>query len=442
MNKIFLILQREYLIRVRKTSFIVMTILTPLLFAALFILPIWLTRNLEEEKIIEVIDKAGKIKEKIKSEEKLIFVPSKYKNPEEAKSKLKENKHYAVLYIPEFEMNQPKGFKLYSEKSLSLETELEITDRVEKAIEDIKLLDSGLDKKILESLKTDVQIETFNLRGEESSSIGAYLIGFITAFIIYMAVFLYGAQVMRGVVEEKTSRIVEVIISSVKPFQLMMGKILGIGLIGLTQFVLWLVITYGLFAAFSPVIDPGKSVQQQMETTMKTKVQGKDAMDKALKKVNEKPDRMTKLMMELSSFNLPLIIICFFFYFIGGYMLYSSLFAAAASAVDSEAEMQQFTFPISLPLILAIVLLQPVINNPDGSLAVWTSLIPLTSPIIMMIRIPFGVPAWQLIISMALLVISFILVTWLASRIYRIGILMYGKKVTFKELGKWVFYKL
>jgi ABC-2 type transport system permease protein len=294
----------------------------------------------------------------------------------------------------------------------------------------------------LKALKPEIDVLTISLDEsgveEESFAMLNMIIGFSGAILIYVFIFLYGVQVMRGVIEEKTNRIIEVIISSVKPFQLMLGKILGIALVGLTQFLLWVMLTsviVGTAQAF--LTDSSKKImteQQRMEAFIP-----EDA-DQA--PVGRDPENiMAELNQNLELVNFPLLFFCFVFYFLGGYLLYGALFAAIGSAVDSEADTQQFMFPITVPLILAFVLAQSVIANPDGALAFWFSIIPLTSPIIMMVRIPFGVHYTEVLLSMGLLIATFVAFTWMAGRIYRTGILMYGKKTSYRELWKWLRYK-
>ena len=246
-------------------------------------------------------------------------------------------------------------------------------------------------------------------------------IGFISGILIYMFIFMYGTMVMRGVIEEKTSRIVEIIISSIKPFQLMMGKILGVALVGLTQFILWILLTIIMATVAELTFLDANS----MATTMST---------------DEQSIILTQLTSITGGINLTQIFLSFIFYFLAGYLMYSSLFAAVGSAVDAEADTQQFILPITIPLILAFVLIQPIMDNPEGSLAFWMSIIPFTSPVIMMVRLPFGVDNWELLLSAGILIGSFIASTWLAGRIYRTGILMYGKKASYKELWKWLKY--
>lgn len=294
----------------------------------------------------------------------------------------------------------------------------------------------------LKALKPDINVLSISLdesgEEEESYSILNMILGFSGAILIYFFIFLYGVQVMRGVIEEKTSRIVEIIISSVKPFQLMLGKIVGIALVGLTQFLLWVILT-------SLIIVGARSVMSDsMKHTMTEQQRMEAFMPEPEPEIQNEPvenNIMNELSENLSRINFPLILFSFLFYFMGGYLLYGALFAAIGSAVDSEADTQQFMFPITIPLILSFVLAQSVVANPDGSMAFWLSIIPLTSPIIMMVRIPFGIHISELLLSMGLLIASFIFVTWMAGRIYRTGILMYGKKSSYRELWKWLFYK-
>ena len=296
-------------------------------------------------------------------------------------------------------------------------------------------MSAGIDPKLIRESKANVNILTIRL-DEDGSESKSYTeiqvaIGIFTSILIYFFIFLFGAQVMRGVIEEKTSRIIEVIVSSVKPFQLMMGKITGIALVGLTQFLLWVVLTGIIYLVFGAVF--GADTLSQPSGIQQTLMQQGIAVDQ-----NASRQMINQVTEVIGSINFGTIIPTFIFYFLGGYLLYAALFAAIGSAVDNEADTQQFMLPVSAPLILGIILSNFVVNNPDGPVAFWLSLIPLTSPIIMMVRIPFGVPIHELILSMTLLVAGFLFTTWLAAKIYRTGILMYGKKVSWKELWKWM----
>ena len=263
-------------------------------------------------------------------------------------------------------------------------------------------------------------------------------LGILCAFLIYLSLFIYGTQVMRGVIEEKVSRIVEVIISSVKPFQLMLGKIIGVGMVGLTQFILWIVISIGLsMAGGTAMMKTSMHNKQEQMAQMRHMGAGGAAAAQQVP-----AGEMTGVMQAIASIPIAYTLGCFLFYFLFGYLLYSAIFAAVGSAVDNETETQQFMLPITLPLIFTFALAQSfIINNPDSSLSIWLSMIPFTSPIAMMIRIPFGVPVWQLALSMLFMVLGFLFTTWVAARIYRVGILMYGKKASYKELAKWFMYK-
>ncbi|HAS46392.1 MAG TPA: ABC transporter permease [Microscillaceae bacterium] len=437
MNKILLIIQREYLVRVRKKSFVIMTLIAPLLFAGLLVGPVLLNQNVNKGKTIEVIDESGLYKGKLEKHSSLKFI---YLNEslEAAKKKLPKTKHEALLYIPKVNLDKPSGMKLFAEKRVSVEVERNVEKAISKVTENIKLLKSGIDKKVLSEIKTDISVDTQNLKGEESSGRAAMIIGYVSAFLIYFAIFLYGVQVMRGVIEEKVNRIIEVMISSVKPFQLMMGKIIGVALVGITQFILWIGLSVAITFAAGKLMGGNNAKVSQEATTSITK--NMDAETQAMMK--EELAGGNKIFRAINSIPVTTTIISFLLYFIGGYLLYSALFAAVGSAADTETDTQQFVLPISMPLVFAMVAASAIVRDPNGPLAFWMSMIPLTSPIAMMIRIPYGVATWEIILSLVLLVGGFIAITWLAGRIYRVGVLMYGKKVNFKEIAKWLFYKV
>jgi ABC-2 type transport system permease protein len=441
MRNIFLVIKREYLVRVKKKSFLIMTILGPLLFVAFYAVVFLVAIGSVDTKTVQVLDESGLFKSEFKDNETLKFTFLDL-SIDSAKANFKESDANALVYIPKNVIREPKSVRIYAEKNVSMDLKSEIEKVIEKEIEDIKLGEAGITHKILEDSRVNVSSETISLseEGEKTSSSGAAtVIGGICAFLIYMSVFIYGTQVMRGITEEKTSRIVEVIISSVKPFQLMLGKIIGVALVGLTQFVLWILLTTALTSAASAVLSNEMSQQSpEVAQEMKKMQNGMPAPDMPGGNV-ENP--VAEVLGAVSSLNLPLILGCFLFYYLGGYLLYSALFGAVGAAVDNDADTQQFMLPITLPIIFSFVFAQFVLRDPDGTLAFWTSIIPFTSPIIMMVRIPFGVPAWEIALSMVLLVLGFMGTTWLAARIYRVGILMYGKKVSYKELAKWIFYK-
>lgn len=436
MDKVFLIIQREYLSRVKKKSFLILTFLVPSLFIGMMTLVVYLSSNGDNKiKNFKVIDQSGIFINQFRNTSNLNFTYIRG-NYEQAKKDIRKEKDNFLLYIPS---NYAKTgeVEVISEKKPSISVVDNIETQMETILRNKKLIAAGIDTAILNSSNSKIAINAKQLtdEGEKDASIGAtYVVGFVAAFMIYIALFIYGAQVMRGVIEEKTSRIIEVIVSSVKPFQLMLGKILGIGAVGLTQFLLWIILSTGLSALASSYISNG--TQAQTEQGIK-----KDRNHPDMKEVNSS-NKVQQFLNAADTINFSLIIGTFFFYFLGGYLLYSALFAAVGSAVDNETETQQFMMPITLPLIFTFIIgMNVIVNNPDSNLSFWMSMIPFTSPIAMMIRIPFGVPAWQIALSMGFLIIGFIFTTWVASRIYRVGILMYGKKVTYKELAKWFTYK-
>ena len=444
MNKISLIIQREYLTRVKKKSFIVMTILGPILMAALFIVPAYLTQRGGETKTIQVVDETGLFIHRFESTDQLIFKPLDT-DVETAKELFPRSGDDALLYIPMTELSVPNSAILYFDKQPTLVMRSTISNTMRREVESLKLAASGIDPDVMRSIRSSVNLMTIKLhesgKEEKTFSEVATILGFVSAFMIYIFVFMFGSQVLRGVIEEKTSRIVEVIVSSVKPFQLMMGKIVGVGMVGLTQFLLWIVFTFILVIGFQTAF-PGK-----FQTTQTDQMLVSDTRIAAPSQINQETiaavddSMMAKIAEGIRSINFGTIIFSFLFYFLGGYLLYAALFAAIGAAVDNETDSQQFMFPVTIPLIVAIVMAQYVINEPNGAIAFWFSIIPLTSPVIMMIRIPFGVPFADIALSASLLVLGFLGATWMAAKIYRTGILMYGKKVDYAELWKWLRYR-
>jgi ABC-2 type transport system permease protein len=410
--------------------------------AAIAIVPILIAKY-SDDKInkILVIDQRPEIFTTIlPSSETVLFVNSKI-SLDSAKRAFDPEKFYGILYLQDDMVKNPGGAMLFTEKQANLSVTNYIETSLEKQIEQDKLKAEGIDQKTLTSIETTVNLKTLSLKGEENSAELATIVGFICGLLIYLFIFLYGVQVMRGVIEEKTNRIVEVIISSVKPFELMMGKIIGIALVGLTQFFLWIILTLTITTIAGKVIVDPKTDAKVVAQTMRTNNLDQHALEELGATPKVKEDAIAKVFSQLSSINFPLIISCFFIYFLGGYLLYSALFAAIGAAVDNETETQQFMLPVTIPLILAFIVAQSIVQNPDSQLGFWFSIFPLTSPVVMMVRIAFGVPPWELALSIGLLIAGFVGATWLAGRIYRTGILLYGKKVNYKELAKWLFYK-
>jgi ABC-2 type transport system permease protein len=452
MKKILLIIQREYFSRVKKKSFILMTILGPILMASILIIPLYIGLQEKSVQKIQVVDDSGIYREKPIPDTKEIKMVLTDKTLDEATKELYKTDYAAILWIPKNfahgHTTAPVTF--YYKKSLGLHVQTHVRTAMEEILIERKLIDNNIDKASLDNLQESSRITINTTKQTESgkaieTNTGLNMaVGFGAGILIYIFIFLYGVQVMRGVIEEKTSRIVEVIISSVKPFQLMMGKIAGIALVGLTQFLLWIILTTALFSVASATLL--KDVTRDLATK---EIQAEEVMKKgadikvmeAAKGPVKSPDEMLDWMSAFNSIDFGDLFICFVFYFLGGYLLYSALFAAVGAAVDNEADTQQFMLPITMPLILAFGVAQFIMQDPESPMAFWFSMIPLTSPVVMMVRLPFGVPMWELLLSMGLLILGFLLTTWLAGRIYRTGILMYGKKVSYRELWKWLFYK-
>ncbi len=442
MHKSFLILKREYLTRVRKKSFIILTLLVPFLFAGFTILPAWLAmQDDEEERTIGVYDASNQFSLRWEDTEftNFEFIPEA--EFESIQNDMKSSKYYAVLHIPEDILNTNRA-RLLSDKQVTFDIKNMIGGKLENLIESDKkaviIDESGIPdlEEKLEAARTRIQLETIKVDDKggavKSSTEIAMAVGYAAGFIIYMFVFIYGAMVMRGVMEEKTSRIVEVIISSVKPTQLMFGKIVGIGLVGLTQIVFWLILIFLIVTGMQVFLTPDQAeLMQQSQNMMAANPQLQGAAQE---------NAVLNIIDMVGNLNIPLILGSFLFYFLGGFLMYSSLMGAVGAAVDHEEEAQQLMLPITIPLIFSIIILFPVVKNPEGALAFWASMVPLTSPVIMMVRVPYGVPLWELLLSMGILVASIYGTIWVAGKIYRTGILMYGKKVNFKEIVKWLFY--
>lgn len=446
MNKLLLIIQREYFSRVKKKSFIIMTLLGPILMAGVMIVPLWLAIKDKTEHHIEVIDQSGLFIDKLPNAKQIKFTYTD-ESIEKAKSNLGKGPYDIVMVLPREILNSYKATPiLYYSKQPGISTEQYISNNIENILFDYRLQGDSIDITKIDKARRPVQIATIKVtelgKDEKTNTETNMLIGFVSAIIIYIMIFLYGAQVMRGVIEEKTSRIVEVIISSVKPFQLMLGKIIGVALVGLTQFLLWIILTFTISTTVSSYLFKDLIKDQVTQNTQMEKVYKNDILAGTDKMEHVKsPNEAISILNDVSHINFGKIIFLFVFYFLFGYLLYAALFAAIGSAVDSDADTQQFMLPVTIPLVLSFVVAQGVAANPDGAVAYWFSIIPLTSPIVMMVRLPFDVPVGDIITSMTLLVLGFFFFTWMAGKIYRTGILMYGKKVTWKELGKWLLYK-
>ncbi|WP_026763972.1 ABC transporter permease [Sediminibacterium salmoneum] len=444
MNKILIIIQREYLSRVMNKRFLLTTILTPLIMVGVIAGAALLSTSGKENHKIAVIDENGFFKGNLRDAGDI-----KFEFPANVDTSNYVSKGYTdIILIPKFEGTNKTTYIIRSKKRIGLMLQSKIEDRINDAIEDQMLQDAGINRAQLDSIKASSQFAEMKSLEEagdtvkESSAALSYGIGFGSGMLIYITMFIYGAMVMRGVMEEKTNRIAEVMISSAKPFQLMMGKIIGIGAVGLTQFFVWILLIFGFIAASRFFIP--QDVLQQVAELQKTNAQmGPGA---SMAQASETAQNIYKFQNTMGTANWPLIIGCFIFYFLGGYLFYASLFAAVGSVVNEDPQdAQSLMLPITMPIIFSFIIMSRAVEDPSTSLATWASIIPFSSPMVMMARIAYGVPGtvpyWQLIASMATLIGSFLLTTWLSGKVYRTGILMYGKKVGWKEIGKWAFRK-
>lgn len=447
MNKVLLIIQREFLNRVQKKSFLITTILVPLIFPALLGIMIYIMIKQSEvttAKTVQVLDESHKFTLKDTKQFKFIAISGSL---EQAKIAYDSSDDFGLVYIPTFELSDPKGFTMLSKENPTLEQMGDLERYFAEQVRNMKLTQYNVDQATLDALRTSISIKqlTKGDDGEEKSSSSGlfYAVGFVLGILIYMFVLIYGIQIMHGVIDEKTSKVVEVIVSSVKPFQLMLGKIIGIASVGLLQFVIWIVLSFGVssavmasFGVKSPQEQMMKQATQQMNTT-EAAADAKELPKTIQEKLTENEELQNFLQLPFAR-----IISVFLFFFLGGYLLYGSLFAAVGSAVDSIQDAQQFQFPVTLPLLIGYLsLFLIVLRDPNSSASFWLSIIPLTSPVAMVGRIASGVPAWELALSMILLIGGFLLTTWIAGRIYRVGILMTGTKVNYKVLAKWFMTK-
>lgn len=437
MSKIFIVARREFLSRVQKKTFLLSTILLPLVIFGFYAMIIYFSVKTDDALTIAVADRANLFNKSIDdadSEMKFVFVND---SDEALRKKLQSEEFDAYISVPaEASLMQPGGIKVTTGKAMGIMTQEKIQRRVNNTLEENRLLSLNIQKSTLDSIQNreDIPFVSMEGDGEKGNVAGiAYGVGMIAGLLIYLVLFIYGTMVMRGVMEEKMNRIAEVIVSSVKPFQLMMGKIIGIGAVGLLQFIIWGVLVFAL-QMLLPLLFPEALGQIADGSAMQAS--GLPAGQQM------PPSAMAGIMEGLRAINILFIFLCFLFYFLGGYLLYSSLFAAVGSAVNEDPQdAQSLMLPITFPIIFAIVIMTKAVNDPTSGLALFGSLFPLTSPIVMMGRLPYGVPAWELITSFVLLIGGFVGTTWLAAKIYRTGILMYGKKVTWKEMWKWAFRK-
>ena len=444
MKKIRLIIGREIKSKLRNKTFLIMTVLAPLLITGFLAFIIQLSQSDNTNQQVMVIDDSKLFKDKLTGND---YISLSYSNLklEDAVEQFTDKGYSCLLWIsPNIIQGGSGATKLYFRKSPGFAFQTFIKDQMEKIIYENKLKSNNIDPNIISNSKQVVKLilEKVDDKGkpEEQSSFGTF--GFLTGALMFMFILMYGMMVFRSVMEEKTNRIVEVIISSVKPFQLMLGKILGVAILGLIQFLIMGIITFILTTVLSTIFLKDISGQlkvfkQQQELV---KLQGSNANFSQLEKFDDKLE-VFDLLEKIEKINFFEVFICFILYFLGGYLFYSSIMAAIGSAVDSESDSQQFITPVTLPLMIGYLISMKTILEPDSSLVFWASIIPFTSPIVMMSRITNGVPLWELFFSLTSLFASFFITTWLAAKIYRTGILMYGKKTNWKEIGKWLFYK-
>lgn len=434
MKKIWYIIQREYITRVRKKSFILLTLLLPILIGLFMVVMIYIGSNAQEKLTIAVKDESGLFEDKFRGMDvgeslRFTYLTDNHQSLDSLKNMIALTDYDGLLYIPNLKLEKPAGIAYYSENKLGLSTEDHIIDNLSEAIRDKALSARNYNIDTIAFFDKKISIEQFNAKNErKGSSEIAGLFGYLCGFLIYIFLIVYGAMVMRSVTEEKTNRIVEVLVTTVKPFQLMIGKIIGIGLVGLTQFAGWAILTVAINMLL-PIFLGDKMIELQ---TMQQSSQMTSASE-SMQMVNE-------ILLAFKSMNWGRMLFSFVFYFIFGYIFYASQFAAIGAAMTDDSDAQSFTFPITIPIIISMVLMSVTLSQPFSSAAYWGSMLPFSSPIIMMTRIPFQVPWWEQLISMFILLISALGMVYVAAKIYRVGILIQGKKISFKEIGKWIFY--
>ena len=439
MSNVSIIIQREFNERVRKKSFIITTILMPVLMIVLMIAPALIMEySRGEQKTIAVIDDSGLVAPQLQSNEELRFEPTDL-TTEEARRSLTDR--FGVLYIGSDILENPSDVKLYANASSSLSIESNITGQIEDILEAEKLKAYHIDnlQQILDEVKTTVTLQTFrNDKSQEAesqaqSSTVATAAGYILGFVLYMFLLIYGSMVMQSVIEEKNNRVLEVVVSSVRPFDLMLGKILGVALVAVVQVLIWGVLIFAVGAIVLPQLMPA-----EMMAGVQAMQQG---MPDAAAMGDMDPEMLQAVAAVTDTGYILKIFVCLLLFVFGGYLLYSAMFAAVGSAVDNVQDASQLQMPVTLPIILALLMMLAVIKDPNSSLAFWFSIIPFTSPVVMMARIPYDIPLWEIVLSLVVLYASFVAMVWFAGKIYRVGIFMYGKKPTLKELFKWVRYK-
>lgn len=430
MKNLKLILKREYLNKIRNKSFIIMTFVSPIIMILFGLLIGYLTNvnNSGKTKKIMVLDRSGYFSQTFKNSSDIEYQYLADKNTDQAKALVQQENAYGLLYIPDTKDSLwQSNIEFFSNDSPNFSLVRDITEDIENQIFQINLTQKGIDNAQIESAKVRIDILLANFSGEKTTELSSFInlfFGGIAGYLLFMFIIIYGNMIMRSVIEEKNNRIIEIIISSVKPFQLMMGKILGTSLVGVTQFLIWMIFGGLLMTILTSFFNVSPSSTNEI-------LMAKSGTDRLI----------SEILVEFFKFPFMNMFVSFLLYFSGGFLLYSALYAAVGAAVDNETDTQQFMFPILLPLILAIYVgIFTVIEEPHGTISVIFSYIPFTSPVVMLMRIPFGVSWWEILISLLILYATFLIIIGIASKIYRIGILMYGKKASYKEIWKWLKY--
>lgn len=431
MNHLLLILKREYLTKIRNKSFIIMTILSPVILVVLFAVIYYLSMLNNDKVNIYVLDESNLMEEVLKNSNAIEYTFLEKQNLQKAKKNTEQTDAYGLLYIPENKnlKQLAKSISFYAEDTPSMSVLMNLENLLSKKLTNLSFKEEGIDIKKIETFKIEVSIQQESYVGEKTSKMDNFLkivFGLTLGYLLFMFIIIYGNMIMRSVIEEKTSRIIEIIISSVKPIQLMFGKIIGTSLVGITQFVIWVFIVGILMLIVSNLL----GIESLESDTLELTAQGAELQE-----------NIANIWWSIERLPILNLILAFITFFTFGYLLYGSIYAAIGAAVDNETDTQQFLTPILMPLILAVYVgIFTVIENPNGTVSMIFSFIPLTSPVVMLMRIPFGVPIWEQITSLLILIVAFLLVVWLGAKIYRVGILMYGKKPKYKELFKWLKY--
>lgn len=445
LHRINIIIGREYLNRVKKKSFLIVTFLVPVLFAALCMLPALIINGLNEEsKTLAVVDESSVVMPYLQDSELVSYKDCTGRSVEELKAELGESDYDAILAISTLDtVARTVSADIFSLKPLGIELGEIVNSRINDAVEAYRISTYDIEdlKVIMEEVKADVKLRSYTLDEEGKETInesGVFMIvSMVLGMIIYMFIVIFGGMVMSSVIEEKSSRVVEVLVSSVKATELMFGKIIGIALVAITQFLLWVVLTAAIIGIVGSIAGPSLLADADPATMVQMSAGVDAAQAEAIASAMSEPGEMSVILTTLKNMPIATILVCFLVFFVFGYMLYASLFAAIGSAVENEGDTQQLQIPVTIPILIGFFIAIYAFKAPESPLVFWGSMIPFTSPIVMLARLPFGVPAWEIIVSIVLLIATVVLCAWISAKIYRVGILVFGKKSTFKDLWKW-----